>query len=104
MVHLPVEKTGVKVDVEFKTYDDINSMAKQFKENYSYAVNNHILLTKEMPERQMSFMHRIHNCICLRNNDELKEIKSKFPVSMLNYFLYRLNASDFADFLDITGA
>lgn len=104
LVHLPVEKTGVKVDVEFKTYDDINSIAEQFKENYGYAVNNHILLTKEMPERQMSFMHRIHNCICLHNNDALKEIKSKFPVSVLNYFLYRLNASDFADFLDITGA
>lgn len=104
LVHLPVEKTGVKVDVEFKTFDDVQSIINQLKDHYNYAVTNHILLTKQMTERQMSFMHRVHNSICLFNPEGLNDIKAKIPSSMLSYYLYRLNASDFADFLDITGA
>lgn len=104
LVHLPVEKTGVKVDVEFKTFDDVQSIINQLKIHYDYAISNHILLTKQMPERQMSFMHRVHNSICLFNPEGLNYIQKKIPPSMLSYYLYRLNASDFADFLDITGA
>lgn len=104
LVHLPVEKTGVKIDVEFKTFDDVESITNLLINNYNYAISNHILLTKQMSERQMSFMHRIHNSICLFNQKGLEEIKRKIPTSMLSYYLYRLNASDFADLLDITGA
>ncbi|HDT4619750.1 TPA: hypothetical protein QHO11_000040 [Klebsiella oxytoca] len=104
LVHLPVEKTGVKVDVEFKTFDDVNQISHTLLSNYKYAVKNHILLTKEMPERHLSFMHRIHNSVCLFNNEGLSDIQGKFPVDVINYYLYRLNASDFADLLDIIGA
>ena len=104
LIHLPVEKTGIKVDVEFKTFSELETMQKTLIDNYNYAMSNHILLTKEMPERHLSFIHRIHHCICIYNEPGFEKLREGFNQSIMRYYLYRLNASDFSDLLDISGA
>ncbi|OMQ20871.1 hypothetical protein [Serratia oryzae] len=104
LVHLPVEETGVKIDIEFKKFNDIDKLSDTLNEYYHYAINNHILLTKEMSERNLSFIHRIHNGICIHNEERLTSLKNKLNQNIFNYYLYRLNASDYADLLDIIGA
>lgn len=104
LIHLPINETGVKIDIEYKTFDDVKIISSKLNEYYNYALNNHILLTKEMPERYMSFIHRIHNCVCLYNKIGLENIRSLLNKEKLCYFLYRSNASDYADLLDIIGA
>ncbi|KAB8029195.1 hypothetical protein [Fluviispira multicolorata] len=104
LIHLPVEKSGMKIDIEFKTYSDINKLSESLNEFYNYAFQNYILLTKEMSERNMSFIHRIHNGVCILNEIKLSEIKYNLDKQKFNYYLYRVYASDYADLLDIIGA
>lgn len=104
LVHLPIEETGIKIDIEYKVFNDIDSLEKKLNDYYNYAMSNHILFTKEMSERQMSFIHRIHNCICLNNPEGLVSIQERLNKNKFCYFLYRSNASDYADLLDIIGA
>lgn len=104
LMHFPTEYDGIKIDIEFQTFEQVESLSDEMMSIHSYAYKNYILLTKCLSERSMSFIHRIHTGVCLENPDEMHRIKTYFDKHYYCYLLYRWNASDYADLLDIIGA
>lgn len=104
LMHFPTEYDGIKIDIEFQTFEQVEALSAEMYSIHSYAFKNYILLTKCLSERSMSFIHRVHAGVCLENSDEMDRIKASFDKNSYCYLLYRWNASDYADLLDIIGA
>ncbi|WP_459678337.1 hypothetical protein [Acidisoma sp. 7E03] len=102
IVHSAIEGTGIKIDVEYDTYESLDETLRQVNSIFEYAVFNPILLTKSIAEREKWIFHRAETGISMTGNIKGKidcEIREKF-----RYLLYRWAASDFRMLIDCLGA
>ncbi len=104
LVHADTEYGGVKIDVEFKTYDEVQQLSEKVNEVFQYAKMHLLLLTVGLAERDKMFLHRLRFCRVIQGCDKYRNIVDKFSFARYNYLLYRWLASDYSVFLDIVGA
>ncbi|MDP3745639.1 MAG: hypothetical protein Q8Q88_01190 [Phenylobacterium sp.] len=104
IIHTVVPGTGIKVDVEYITFEDVNSLLDRVSEIFQYAISHPILLTKYLSEREENLMHRFFNQVSLQNGDRLNNLLARVPKAHYAYLAYRWNASDFSVLLDLMGA
>ncbi|MEN3151282.1 hypothetical protein ABCW43_28740 [Neorhizobium sp. IRAMC:178] len=104
LVHTVVPNSGVKVDVEFDTFAEVEALFDQVKTIYDYACNNLVLLTKVLTVRQQNLIHRLFNCLVLRNEPRFQQLMGGISRWQYCYVAYRWFASDFSVLLDLMGA
>ncbi|WP_063771303.1 hypothetical protein [Burkholderia gladioli] len=104
LIHTVVPGTSIKVDVEFKTFAEVDSVFDRLREIYRYAARNLILLTKRLTDREEVMIHRLFNCIVLRGADAFQRLMGRISKQEYLYVAYRWVASDFAILLDLAGA
>jgi len=101
LVHSPVAGTGIKIDVEYDTYDDIARMKARISEIYDYARRNLVLLTKGMDVREKILPHRLLSGIAIGGDPSA--VFDANDNRRFRYLLYRWKASDFMMLLDCLG-
>jgi hypothetical protein len=94
----------IKVDFEYRTYDEIENLFLRVDEIFEYATRNLILLTKQITDREECFIHRIFNCVPIYNTDGFSGLLKKVDIAKYSYLAYRWVASDFSVLMDIIGA
>lgn len=104
LIHTVVPNSGVKVDVEFDTFSEVEATFAQAKGIYHYACNNLVLLTKVLTVRQQNLIHRLFNCLVLRNQPRFHDLLTGISRWEYCYVAYRWSASDFSALLDLMGA
>lgn len=104
LVHADTECDGVKVDVEFRTYDEVAALIKKIDSVFHYAKHHLLLLTVGVPERDKMFIHRLRVCRVLQGEERYQTLVRQFSFAQYHYLLYRWLASDYSVFLDIVGA
>lgn len=104
LIHTVVPNSGVKIDVEFDTFAEVEALFDQVKSIYDYACNNLVLLTKVLTVRQQNLIHRLFNCLVLRNEPRFQELLGGISRWQYCYVAYRWFASDFSVLLDLMGA
>ncbi|MEP3296583.1 MAG: nucleotidyltransferase domain-containing protein [Pseudophaeobacter sp.] len=104
LIHTLVPETHIKVDVEYRTYEDFDRMVARIHAIFDYAVQSPLLLTKDIDHREKAFLNRIFNSVALANETRLQMLCDKIGKERLTYLLYRWNASDFSKLIDLIGA
>lgn len=104
LIHTVVPGTAAKIDVEYKTFDEVQDLFARVHDIFTYASQNLILLTKRLTDREEAFIHRLFNCVPVQNPAALGELLKGIRLSEYSYLGYRWVASDFAVLLDIAGA
>ncbi len=104
LIHTTIPGCAVKIDIEYKTFGEVELLFDEVKDIYDYAVENLILLTKRISEREESFLHRLQNSICIWGEAAYSGLISSAPSKQYQYVAYRWAASDFSILLDIAGA
>lgn len=104
LVHGETEFDGVKIDVEFKTYDEVMALSNKVSDIFSYAKSHLLLLTIGLSEREKMFLHRLRFCHLIQGHERYRKICAQISYARYNYLLYRWTASDYSIFLDIVGA
>ena len=61
LIHTVIPGTAVKVDIEYRTADEIERLIAEVRNIFDYARKALVLLTKTMPVRDMAFIHRLYN-------------------------------------------
>lgn len=104
LVHTIVPETGFKVDVEFKTYSEIDALIDEVTSIYEYANQSLMLLTKKLTVRDQMFINRVFNSVVVQGEQSVAAIRARLGRSRYAYVCYRWLASDFSVLLDIAGA
>lgn len=104
LIHTVLPNSGVKVDIELCQWQEVDVILDRLNSIFRYAVTTPELLTQNMTYREKQFLHRLHNCIVLRDNDRYQSIRQSASRSQFCYLNYRWHASDFSMLLDIMGA
>ena len=104
LIHTVVPDTHVKVDIEYRTRLEVESIATDIDVVFEYACRSLVLLTKYMATRDMAFLHRLFNSLPLAGDDSLTRLRQRVDESRFRYLMYRWKASDFAVLLDLLGA
>lgn len=104
LIHTVIPGSHVKIDVEFKTFDDVSSLFYRVRKIYEYACENLILLTMQLSERERLFVDRIFKCAPIQNAQAFSELLFGISRSEACYLEYRWVASDFRYPLDLAGA
>lgn len=104
LIHTVIPGTHIKIDIEYRTFAEVEKLVATVGEIFAYATRSLILLTKTLPVREMAFLHRIFNCADIKNTVYLNELRERIGVNRFLYIMYRWKASDFSVLLDILGA
>lgn len=104
VLHTLIPGSSVKLDIEFKTHDELNELASQVERLFDYACGHLVLLTKTMSWRERAFLHRIFHAVPVADADALQHARAKIDQRRFRYLLYRWKASDFSELLDLLGA
>ncbi|MFD0707433.1 hypothetical protein [Photorhabdus akhurstii] len=104
LIHTVIPGSHVKVDIEYRTIQEIERLASVVQETFDYAVRSLVLLTKYMDNRNMAFIHRLFNSIELCGVDRLDGLRQQIGKHRFEYLMYRWKASDFSVLLDLLGA
>jgi aminoglycoside phosphotransferase len=104
LVHTVVPNSGRKVDIEFRTRDQVAELCGKVEDLYRYATSSLALFAKELPIRDKLFLHRLYAGVPLVNEPGLASIRAAFDVRKYWYVMYRWLASDFSHLLDLMGA
>lgn len=104
LTHTVVPGTYMKIDVEFKTLEQIESLLARVRAIYEYACENLILLTMRLSEREEDLLNRLFRCIPIQNEGAFDALMRGIAQRQVCYLAYRWVASDFAVVLDLIGA
>ncbi|CAQ84650.1 MULTISPECIES: hypothetical protein [Photorhabdus] len=104
LIHTVIPGSHVKVDIGYRTIQEIERLASVVQETFDYAVRSLVLLTKYMDNRNMAFIHRLFNSIELCGVDRLDGLRQQIGKHRFEYLMYRWKASDFSVLLDLLGA
>lgn len=104
LIHTVIPGSLVKIDVEFKSVDELASLFSRVRQIYEYACENLILLTMQLGERERLFIDRIFKCIAIQNEEAFSDLISEISRWQACYLEYRWVASDFRYILDLLGA
>jgi hypothetical protein len=104
LIHTLIPGTHVKVDIEYRTWREVEKMAAAVRETFDYAVRSLVLLTKYMGARDMAFIHRLFSSTSLAGDGSLDGLRESIGRSRFEYLMYRWKASDFSVLLDVLGA
>ena len=104
LIHTVIPGTQIKIDIEYRTFAEVEQLVSTVEEIFSYATRSLILLTKTLPVREMAFLHRMFNCADIQNTEYLDELRERIGIARFLYLMYRWKASDFSVLLDILGA
>src|ERR1700743_3329478 len=104
LVHTVLPQSGVKVDVEFKTYRELAQLQVRVDEIFAYARQNLVLLSQRLSFREESLMHRLFTGTVLLGAQKLEDFRSGFSKAKYCYLAYRWSASDFSVLLDLMGS
>jgi len=104
LVHSDSVYEGVKIDVEFRTFDEIDAVLVKLDRVFSYARCHLVLLTFELEEREKMLLHRMRYAVSLFGHATIERKVRRANDLKLTYLLYRWMASDFSYLLDIAGA
>lgn len=104
LIHTALPGSEVKVDVEFRTWEEVDGIRSEFEEIFRYAVQNLELLTRVLTDREASFLHRLGRGVPIYNAQAFERLRSQIDPSKLAYLCYRWIASDFSVLLDLAGA
>jgi hypothetical protein len=104
LIHTVIPGTHIKVDIEYRTWREVEGMASAVRDTFDYAVRSLVLLTKYMSVRDMAFIHRLYHSAPLAGVRPLGELRDSIGRHRFEYLMYRWKASDFSVLLDILGA
>lgn len=104
LIHTVIPGTAVKVDIEYRTADEIERLIAEVRNIFDYARKALVLLTKTMPVRDMAFIHRLYNSTDIFGAGRLATLRSEIGIHRFAYLMYRWKASDFSVLLDLLGA
>lgn len=104
LIHTVVPSTHIKVDIEYRSKVEMDSLVSQVRGTFDYATQSLVLLTKYMSARDMAFVHRLFNSHGLSGNAYLDDLRERIGLKAFLYLMYRWKASDFSVLLDIVGA
>ncbi|WP_051300331.1 hypothetical protein [Methylobacter luteus] len=104
LIHTAIPDCATKIDIEFRTFAEVEQLFGSIQDIYDYATKNLILLTKRVSERDESFIHRLQASICLAGHSAYDLLLAALPKEQYKYLGYRWVASDFSVLLDIAGA
>lgn len=104
LIHTVVPGSDVKVDIEYRTLNDVERLAKTVRETFDYATRSLVLLTKYLPARDMAFIHRLFHSQTLAGESVLARLRDEIGEARFRYLMYRWKASDYSVLLDILGA
>jgi hypothetical protein len=104
LIHTLIPGSHVKIDVEFKTFDELTALFARVRQIYEYACENLILLTMQLSERERLFINRMFKCIAIQNEDAFSTLLAGISRAQACYLEYRWVASDFRFILDLMGA
>ena len=104
LIHTVIPGSHIKVDIEYRTWAEIDKLAASVRETFDYATESLVLLTKYMNARDMAFIHRLFKSPALRGDMGLERVKAAIGALKFSYLMYRWKASDFSVLLDILGA
>lgn len=104
LIHTVVPGTHIKVDIEYRTWREIELLVDQVRDTFEYAARSLMLLTKYISARDMAFIHRLFNSQALVGNISLDQLRGKIGLTRFEYLMYRWKASDFSVLLDMLGA
>lgn len=104
LIHTVIPGTQIKVDIEYRTFVEVEQLASSVGELFAYATRSLVLLTKTLPVREMAYLHRLFNCTDISNAEYLDALRGRVGRSRFMYLMYRWKASDFSVLLDILGA
>ncbi|MDR7033483.1 hypothetical protein [Mesorhizobium sp. BE184] len=104
LIHTVLPQSKIKVDVEFKTRKEFDSLFDEVRSMHAYACDNLAMMSKRLKPRDEFIIHRLFNCSAIINESALQDLKSQLSLSQYAYLSYRWFASDFSVLLDLLGA
>jgi predicted nucleotidyltransferase len=104
LVHIPVPNTISKIDIEYRSSSELETIARRIDELFEYAVENLELLTKSMDLRDRMLTHRVHSGLFIQGSEKASHLKDRLSAERFSYLCYRWVASDFSLLLDALGA
>jgi hypothetical protein len=103
LIHTVLPNSKIKVDVEFRTYKDLQLLYARISTMFEYACDNLIMLSKRLESREEFIVHRLLTCTPIINGDAISDLLSGLSRSQYAYLSYRWFASDFSILLDLLG-
>ena len=104
LIHTLIPGTHVKVDIEYRTHEQLDNLIARVLEIFDYASQSPLLLTKKIDNRDKAFLNRMFNSIALQRQHSLESLCNQIGKLRFQYLLYRWAASDFSILIDLIGA
>ena len=103
LVHTVVPGTDIKVDVEFRTFAEIEALLCRIEELYQRATTSLILLVPVLSEREESVIHRLLHGVPILHHEGYERLMQRLQRFRYCYLQYRWKASDFSVLIDLLG-
>ncbi len=104
LIHTVISGTRIKVDVEYRSWPEVERLADEIDQLFARACESLISLTAPMERRNLAFIHRLHNSRTLLGSAELARLRSRITATKFRYLMYRWKAADYSVLLDMQGA
>ena len=103
LIHTVVPGTEIKVDVEFRTFAEIDALFGRLNDLFEHATKSLILLVPVLSERQESLIHRMFHGVPILDVPGYHRMMQGIDRSRYAYLQYRWKASDFSVLIDLLG-
>ena len=104
LIHTVIPGERIKVDIEYRTWGEVEAMADFIRDLFDYACTSLISLTKSMNTRQMALIHRLFNSRALAGDEKLSALRDRIGITRFKYLMYRWKSADYSVLLDMQGA
>ena len=104
LIHTVLPGHKIKVDIEFKQWDEAFAIFDQINSLFTYATNTLISLTAPFDRRDLAFAHRMHNSIVASGHDQIGKMFDRLSRLALQYLMFRWKVADYSALLDLQGA